>query len=519
MSYSEDAQPNETRHARKGDARIPAIRSSRPVLGPHHRGYSHGRGRNMNQSSGRGRGSFGPSGNQLQQQGAHSFQDPGSSQSSRRSGQYNSYWHASKAQRAQREGMQSDNGWQGFQSHKARLASVGDSGPSKHEDTELEPLLATKVPIPFEVANVAPPVPGLNQDGPSQDTAPQQEGRQSAPELSQPRLSTTPSLGGPRPPWPYDPRHPPLSIALARRFFQPPLVSVAAASGSSMIVTQTDQTNVTPPINASPLNVADSKSLPADGPTNHDIGHGGLTTSVELADAIMGVPRNDYNPEAEVIDILEEPVTALQAPDVETDFVVDKLDNKAVRWGCWSALSSPPKIRSGTLVLSLSTPDREYLGDAPEPLLALRENSNLDVNQSPPPLSIVQPVSVCDTSYDDADGEEENRTTGRHDYTRVVQLRRDAHDKPRRLLALPDRGLLSVTMRGCLDLIEGPHSRSAIELRASPPTEANRQVVDDACFLSASEASVVVLGHARTSKQLSLLRLEGRRVCLKYPTS
>lgn len=69
MSYNEDLQPNETRHARKGRAVVPAIRSSRPFSapssGPHLRGgrsrsHSYLRGRIASSSRGNathGRGS------------------------------------------------------------------------------------------------------------------------------------------------------------------------------------------------------------------------------------------------------------------------------------------------------------------------------------------------------------------------------------------------------------------------------------------------------------------------------
>ncbi|KAI0663039.1 WD40-repeat-containing domain protein [Cubamyces menziesii] len=249
-------------------------------------------------------------------------------------------------------------------------------------------------------------------------------------------------------------------------------------------------------------------ALSADGPAHRAVGHGAAANSNEPEDVTIDLPHNDYNPEAEIIDMLEDPGTTL---DVERDVVIDKPYNKAVRWGCWSVLSSPPKIRSGTLVLSLSAPNSESSRETPEPLLASREYSVLDVSHSPPSPSIAQSVSLRDVSNVDAD-EEESRTTGRHNQARVVQLRKDTHDKPRRLLALPDsRGQLSVTMRGSLDLLEGPHSRHVLELMASPPTEASRQAVDDACILSSFEAPVVVLGHARNSKQLSLVRLEGRR--------
>ena len=118
-------------------------------------------------------------------------------------------------------------------------------------------------------------------------------------------------------------------------------------------------------------------ALSADGPAHRAVGHGAATDLDEPEDVTIDLPHNDYNPEAEIIDMLEDPGTTTL--DVERDVVSDKPYNKAVRWGCWSVLSSPPKIRSGTLVLSLSAPNSESLRETPEPLLASGEYSVLDV--------------------------------------------------------------------------------------------------------------------------------------------
>lgn len=58
MSYSEDAQPNEMRHARKGNMVVPTIQTSQPVVGRLRRGRGF-----ANDNTGRGggnRGSFNP---------------------------------------------------------------------------------------------------------------------------------------------------------------------------------------------------------------------------------------------------------------------------------------------------------------------------------------------------------------------------------------------------------------------------------------------------------------------------
>lgn len=96
-------------------------------------------------------------------------------------------------------------------------------------------------------------------------------------------------------------------------------------------------------------------------------------------------------------------------------------------------------------------------------------------------------------------------------YIEAVQMRRDPHDKPRRLLALPEVGVLSVTMRCCFDLVEQSPLRCS-PLRPKIPEGASHQMVDDACLLSDPDSVSVLVGRSGVGK-LSLFRLRGTQVC------
>lgn len=63
MSYNEDAQPNEVRHTRKGNAQIPAIRSSHSIARPGHSRYDPLKGEAL--ARGHGRGAYASSSNAI----------------------------------------------------------------------------------------------------------------------------------------------------------------------------------------------------------------------------------------------------------------------------------------------------------------------------------------------------------------------------------------------------------------------------------------------------------------------
>ena len=113
----------------------------------------------------------------------------------------------------------------------------------------------------------------------------------------------------------------------------------------------------------------------------------------------------------------------------------------------------------------------------------------------------VQPLS--DTPVD-AD-------TTEPDTVELVMMRVEPHDKPRRLLVLPSSGVLSVTMRGSLDLVkQGPLRRTA--LRTGGTSEECRQFVDDACLLRSSQDHLIAVGRVSDAQQLSIVRIRGENV-------
>ena len=96
-------------------------------------------------------------------------------------------------------------------------------------------------------------------------------------------------------------------------------------------------------------------------------------------------------------------------------------------------------------------------------------------------------------------------------YIEAVQMRRDPHDKPRRLFQLADSRILSVTMRYSFDLVESSPLRCKA-LRAVPNIGGIRQTVDDACILEGSGTCNIVLGCTGDAGQVSVLRREGAKV-------
>ncbi|PIL36762.1 hypothetical protein GSI_00452 [Ganoderma sinense ZZ0214-1] len=137
------------------------------------------------------------------------------------------------------------------------------------------------------------------------------------------------------------------------------------------------------------------------------------------------------------------------------------------------------------------------------------------------PNSLAQPGSSVVTDRSDPADADEQEDTGAAsqpiDFTpklfrcaQRIQMRKDSHDKPRRLLTLRPSGFLSVTMRGSLDLVEQASLRYT-PLRTSAGDGA-RQLVEDACVLHGTHKRTVVIGRAGNNRQLSLVRIEDGRV-------
>ncbi|CDO74059.1 hypothetical protein BN946_scf185043.g109 [Trametes cinnabarina] len=215
-------------------------------------------------------------------------------------------------------------------------------------------------------------------------------------------------------------------------------------------------------------------------------------------------------PQAEVTDVNVPLASSARAvPDTPSHLsdATQEADSKRVSWGRWGALTRPPKFRSGTLMLSL--PRRPQLGrraDArPISVPTDTEPSAASIQACVRTTSPADPVGL--TSVE----EQGPRTTRPKELSQTLQLRKDPYDKPRRLFVHRDMGILNVSMRGCIDLIEGVNLRSVLEIRAGAMSNVNRQLVDDACVISDGENAIIALGHARSTQQLSLVQLQGKR--------
>lgn len=122
------------------------------------------------------------------------------------------------------------------------------------------------------------------------------------------------------------------------------------------------------------------------------------------------------------------------------------------------------------------------------------------------------PDTVLTSSADSLPGPASNIDTGSAlvDALEAVQMRREPHDKPRRLFSLTSDHTLSVTMRGSLDCVEQAPLRCSA-LRTVMGEDA-RQLVDDACVLPHPDGDIVALGRLGDTRQLSLLRVQDRKV-------
>ena len=197
-----------------------------------------------------------------------------------------------------------------------------------------------------------------------------------------------------------------------------------------------------------------------------------------------------------------------------------------------------PTFRSGTLSIELPPhvqpfdwkdfssicPQAQQAVDHPEDRVAPESSTALSDASSPLPVFLAQPGSSVLADRSDPAETDEQEDTGAVsepiDSTPTtpklfrcaqrVQMRKDSHDKPRRLLTLRSSGFLSVTMRGSLDLVE-----QAL-LRYTPlPTPAGdgaRQLVEDACVLHGTHKRTVVICRAGNNEQLSLVRIQDRKV-------
>ncbi|GJE84668.1 WD40 repeat-like protein [Phanerochaete sordida] len=79
------------------------------------------------------------------------------------------------------------------------------------------------------------------------------------------------------------------------------------------------------------------------------------------------------------------------------------------------------------------------------------------------------------------------------------------YDKPRRLLTGSARGLVTVSMRGAVDLVTWKSKKRTTLVR---PSERSGELVDDACMLrTTDDKTYTLLAHTRNRNQLSLLRV------------
>ncbi|KAH9853781.1 hypothetical protein C2E23DRAFT_820480 [Lenzites betulinus] len=232
MSYSEDAQPNEVRHARKGNARVPAIRTSRLTAGPQqHRGYTPQRGRPFYRGSGRG---FANTSSGQVASGSNrapgSFVDGPANRSINRGSHPSLSWRGSTPDMGRSRTHQPNQSWRRHGLNNAN-ATYGTTQTviSKAENLDPLPLPAQLEPMRVESASEVPMIvdsTSMDYDIPPEATPPNI--RRAASSLEDANRLASDS----RPSWPFDPKQPSLSISLTRVFpgYVPPHVTSPGSS-------------------------------------------------------------------------------------------------------------------------------------------------------------------------------------------------------------------------------------------------------------------------------------------------
>ncbi|KII95337.1 hypothetical protein PLICRDRAFT_48300 [Plicaturopsis crispa FD-325 SS-3] len=88
----------------------------------------------------------------------------------------------------------------------------------------------------------------------------------------------------------------------------------------------------------------------------------------------------------------------------------------------------------------------------------------------------------------------------------IYRIPNRSHDRPRRILFEPhDASALTISRHGYIDRFDSNPFRYNQLLRS--PAHPSLEVVEDACFLTISGRSVIVLAHARDEKQITIASL------------
>ena len=199
-----------------------------------------------------------------------------------------------------------------------------------------------------------------------------------------------------------------------------------------------------------------------------------------------------------------------------------------------------PRFRSGTLRIDLPPhvrpldPERFLCGQsqvqqdasAPRNLAAHASFTHNGVSGIQPAVLVPpsssthvdRPVAEDEQNIPEAPAEPTGSASGRFQCAEQIQMRREPHDKPRRILAFPSGAILSVTMRGSLDFVAQAPLRCTA-LRTSASGDSTRQLTEDACVVPGTRKPIVVIGRAGNNQQLSLVRIKETKVhCLSDPS-
>ncbi|KAI9067558.1 hypothetical protein FKP32DRAFT_235996 [Trametes sanguinea] len=382
MPYNEDAQPNEVRHTRKGNAQVPAIRSSHSFAGTRYSRYDPMRGASF--SLGHGRSAFASSSNSIalgrSKWVAHSRAEAsGSRQGEREQAPWRSMNHRGAV-------------WRGGQRNQQRRNA---------EQSSVETIVSSNLAVKDECVDAPPTIP-----------------------LEHPQIH---SSEGDSIKW--EDMHQPVVLEEDVTPSPPPLAEPDNSKQTSPTIPSSTRLSA---LQTQTTHVRTSSARRARGPVSGVVG-----------------PRPDQPKE-------------------------NGLDG--VCWGRWEVLSKPPRFRSGTFMLSLPSQSMTFGRNGARQELS-PESQDVDAYSriaspafeddisaaSPPASSRAVPrrplvATLASEEAEDSSIDELDEPVHR------VHLRKDPHDKPRRLLPHRGLGILSISMRGCIDLVEEKQSSRSMQV-------------------------------------------------------
>ncbi|TBU48508.1 hypothetical protein BD309DRAFT_296397 [Dichomitus squalens] len=518
MSYNEDTQPNEVRHSRKGNSAVPTVRSSQSFTGLRGRGRGHAQGRGSHHSRG-GHGS------------PYVHPSPRGRD-----------WSLRPASRAERPLGRTHDGLA-----PKRIPRWGENRgsvpvperPPKRPRSEYSDCPDTKSDPSLTPLLVEPSADA----GPSQC---ERLGKMSLVEIPEVRRSpidlkstlltaTNPCQSHGEPPdpshsnhgrrlHPSDAIHPSLTITPSGPQVSSHTISPSSSRrslGHHGHTMHRSESNVLLYGSRSALR---TPTFPMDLTLKEEHPLSGVLQTITASSLPIRTPTGSL-PSETTIQPAPAPIPPVEIPPASSHGGVTEVVPPA--------LTHAPRFRSGTLRIELpphvrpldprhflcGQPQVQQDADTPQDRAA---NASLThkgdsrpqqsvLMQPTPSVHANRPRVEDETKVPEVSAAPTDPTSGYFQRVEQVQMRREPHDKPRRLLALPSGAMLSVTTRGSLDLVAQDPLRCTA-LRTSAFGDSARQLIEDACILLGTHKPAIIVGRTGNSQQLSLVRIKEAKV-------